>query len=121
MTDPNTLAARYIEAWNERDPSRRRALVEALWSPDGSYVDPLGNALGHAEIDGLIGAIQSRFPGMAFRPAGKPDGYANQIRFSWTLGPDGADPLAGGTDFATVAEGRLAAVTGFLDFAPASA
>ncbi|GGH16628.1 hypothetical protein GCM10007036_17470 [Alsobacter metallidurans] len=121
MTDHNTLAARYIEAWNERDPSRRRSLVEALWSPDGSYVDPLGAARGHAEIDGLIGAIQDRFPGMAFKPAGKADGYGNHVRFSWTLGPADADALAGGTDFAVVADGRLAAVTGFLDFAPTAA
>jgi hypothetical protein len=38
------------------------------------------------------------------------------VRFSWTLAANGGDPVAVGTDFATVAsDGRLSAVTGFLE------
>jgi hypothetical protein len=38
------------------------------------------------------------------------------VRFSWTLGVPGADPVARGTDMAVLAaDGRLASVTGFLD------
>jgi hypothetical protein len=42
----------------------------------------------------------------------------NPVRFSWELGPDGADPLAGGLDVGVIADGRLRSITGFLDFAP---
>jgi len=51
------------------------------------------------------------------------DGFADRLRFSWELYPPGADaPLVAGTDFATVAaDGRLWAVTGFLDLMPSAA
>ncbi|PSC06173.1 polyketide cyclase [Alsobacter soli] len=121
MTDATALAARYLAAWNERDPARRRALVAELWTADGTYVDPMAQAAGHDELAGLIGAVQERFPGLVFKPAGKADGYPGHIRFSWTLGPADGEGLAGGTDYASVADGRLKSVTGFLDFMPAMA
>jgi hypothetical protein len=37
------------------------------------------------------------------------------VRFAWELGPDGGPAAVKGVDFATVADGRLAAVTGFFD------
>ena len=57
------IIERYIAAWNETDPGRRRGLVDSLWAADGSYTDPLADAHGREEIDGLIGAVQDQFPG----------------------------------------------------------
>ena len=39
MTNVNETVVRYIAAWNERDPKRRRELVAETWAEDGSYVD----------------------------------------------------------------------------------
>ena len=72
----------------ERDrPGRRRGLVDSLWAADGSYTDPLADAHGREEIDGLIGAVQGQFPGLVFRLGGPVDANHNQARFSWHLGP----------------------------------
>jgi len=115
------IAANYIAAWNETDAARRDALLAAGWLDNASYIDPLAQGRGHAEIGALIGAVQARFPGFRFALDGKPDGYGEYLRFSWTLGPDGETDMIKGTDFAVVENGRLKSVTGFLDKVPAGA
>src|SRR2546421_419654 len=84
------MVERYLAAWNETDASRRRKLVDELWAEDGGYTDPLGDANGRAEIDGLIGAVQQQFPDFVFTLGGPVDAHHEQARFSWHLGPDGA-------------------------------
>ena len=38
------------------------------------------------------------------------------MRFTWSLAPNGGEPIAVGTDFATTAEdGRMRDITGFLE------
>jgi hypothetical protein len=70
----------------------------------------------------LIGGVQAKFPGLRFALAGNAEAHGSNLRFSWSLGPAGAAPIARGTDFATVApDGRLAQVTGFLDQVPNAA
>ena len=50
-TDPASIAQRYIEAWNERDSARRRALIAALWADDAAFRDPIMAGDGHAGIE----------------------------------------------------------------------
>ncbi len=52
---------------------------------------------------------------------GQPNGFGDYVRFSWGLGPDGADSPIKGTDFAVVKDGRIESVTGFLDQVPPGA
>ena len=61
------IVEKYLAAWNETDPAKRRALVDEVWAEDGSYTDPLADVRGRAEIDGLIGAVQQQFPGFVSR------------------------------------------------------
>jgi hypothetical protein len=119
-TTPDTIAQRYIAAWNETDVGRRRALIAETWAEDATYVDPLMAGRGHAEVDALMGAVQQRFPGFRFALIGQPDGFGDKVRFSWGLGPGGAEPPIKGTDFVQVEDGRLKSVTGFLDQVPAA-
>ena len=121
MTDAANIADRYIAVWNETDPGRRRALLAQGWTETATYADPLMQGQGHDQIGALIGAVHERFPGFRFALAGKADGYASQVRFSWQLGPQGAEDMIMGTDFVTLDGERLASVTGFLDKVPASA
>src|SRR4051794_22989052 len=37
--NPQDIATRYIEPWNEADPGRRRTLLAALWTADATYCD----------------------------------------------------------------------------------
>ena len=113
------LAGQYIAAWNETDPSARRALIEEIWAEDGRYVDPLAEVTGRDQIDAVIAAAQAQFAGMTFRLAGPVDAHHDQARFTWQLGPDGADAVVVGFDVAQRnADGRLALVLGFLDKVP---
>jgi hypothetical protein len=121
MSDFTKLAEQYIAAWNETDPSARRALIDEVWSPGGRYIDPLAEVTGRDQIDAVIAAVQSQFAGMTFRLAGPVDAHHNQARFTWELGPDGMDALVVGFDVAQWdADERLSLVLGFLDKVPSA-
>jgi hypothetical protein len=109
------IVEQYIATWNEPDPERRRTLAGQVWTDDGSYLDPLMRGDGPDEIAAMIGAAQAQFPGHRFELAFGPDAHNDVVRFAWRLVGDGG-PVAAGVDFATVAgDGRLRAVTGFLE------
>jgi hypothetical protein len=121
MTDAATIADRYIAVWNETDQAKRRRLLAQVWTEDGTYQDPLMTGAGHDRIDALIAAVHEQFPGFRFALTGQPDGYGDQIRFSWELGPEGVEGIVKGTDFANLEDGRLKNVFGFLDQVPVQA
>jgi len=120
MTDAKQIADRYIALWNEPDPAVRRQLLARDWTDGASYADPMMAGRGINDIDALIAGVQKQFPNFSFRLTGKPDGFGDNVRFSWSLGPgDYVDAPFEGTDFARLENGRIAAVTGFLDRVPA--
>lgn len=98
-----------------------RQLIEAAWTADAHYADPLAQASGREQIGALIGAVHQRYPGFRFSLFGTPEAHGDNLRFSWTLGPSGAEDLIQGTDFARLDGGRLQSVTGFLDKVPVGA
>jgi len=119
MNDFDAIARRYIDAWNATDPDTRAKHVATLWTEDGSYIDPLAEAIGHDQITGTIAAVQDQFPGWTFRLVGPVDGHHDQCRFSWELGPSGDAAPVAGSDVAVLApDGRLHSVYGFLDRVP---
>ena len=110
---------RYIACWNQTDPELRRKLIDEVWAQDASYTDPLGEAVGREAIDATIAAVQEQFPGFSFTLLGPVDSHHHQARFTWGLGPDGAEPMVVGFDVAVAGDdGRLATVLGFLDKVP---
>ncbi|ANA34359.1 hypothetical protein R82526_00845 [Ralstonia mannitolilytica] len=113
----DTLVDRYIAAWNATDAAQRRALVAQTWTESATYVDPLMQGTGHDGIEGLIAGVQAKFPGFRFARDGGVDVVQDTLRFRWTLGPDG-QALVKGTDFVRIADGRMQAVTGFIDQMP---
>jgi hypothetical protein len=119
MTTFEHLAQRYIDTWNETDPAARRRAIEALYAEDARYVDPLVDAQGRDAIEQTIAAAQEQFPGFVFRLAGAVDAHHDQARFTWELGPEGAEaPIAGFDVAVTDGDGRLRSVYGFLDRVP---
>jgi hypothetical protein len=122
MMDAQSLAQRYIASWNEADAATRRQLVDALWTEDACYADPMMKADGQDGIAALIGGVHGKFPGYRFALTGQPEGHGRYVRFSWSLAPADGPVVARGTDFAAVAaDGRLTHVTGFLDQVPNAA
>jgi hypothetical protein len=121
MSDFDIVVQRYLTAWNETDPGRRRAAVEEAFAPDVRYTDPVAVVEGHAALDGLIGAVQAQFPGFVFTPGGPVDAHHEQARFTWNLGPAGQEPVVVGFDVAELGpDGRIRTVLGFIDRAPAA-
>lgn len=118
MSDFNQIAGDYIALWNETDGARRAALLGEQWAPSASYVDPLAAARGHDEIGAYIGGVHQRFPDYRFRLLGEPTGHGDHLRFSWSLGPAGAEAPIEGSDTVTLEAGRIATVVGFLDKVP---
>ena len=118
MSNPTKIAETYIDSWNETDAGRRAARIAETFTPTAVYSDPMMRGEGHDGLSAMIAGAQAQFAGLRFRQVGKVDAYADRIRFSWELGPDEGPALAGGTDFGTIEDGRLATVVGFLDFAP---
>jgi SnoaL-like protein len=118
MTNVNETVVRYIAAWNERDPKRRRELVAA---EDGSYIDAHRHGKGHGAIDAMLATTQAQFPGYRLNLISGIEAHNNFVRFSWAAGGTNDAPLyLGGTDFATLApDGRINVVAGFIDAAPA--
>lgn len=119
MSNAETIARDYIAAWNEADAGRRLAHMDGRWADAATYVDPMMAADGRAAICDMIEAARSKFPGLGFTLSGKPDGHGPFVRFSWDLGPEGGDAVAGGTDVVRLDDaGRITEVVGFLDRVP---
>ena len=121
MPNINETVVRYLAAWNERDPKRRRDLVAETWIEEGSYIDAHRQGNGHAAIDAMLAATQAQFPGYRLNLVSGIEAHNNFVRFSWAAGGTKEAPLyIGGTDFATLAaDGRIKTVAGFMDAAPA--
>lgn len=122
MTDLQTVAERYIAIWNETDPAARRRAIDELYAPDGAYVDPLAVAEGRDAIDATVAAVQAQFAGLVFTLGSVVDTHHNLARFTWNLGPEGAEPIVVGFDVVVATDdGRIQNVHGFLDKVPAGA
>ena len=120
MNEARDIADRYIATWNEKDAAARADLIARHWTEKPRYADPLMAADGAAELSGIIGAVQDRFPDFVFRLIDTPDGHGDYARFSWGLGPDGSDPVIEGSDVVEASKGRIVRVIGFLDKLPTS-
>jgi hypothetical protein len=121
MNHATETARRYLDSWNAADATERRRLLAQLWADDGRYADPMMSASGVSAIDGMIAAVQQKFPGYRFTPHGSVDSHGSYLRFSWALADAQGATLARGTDVATLADdGRLQSVIGFIDQAPGS-
>lgn len=120
MGNVTSIIERYIQAWNETDQQRRRALIAQVFAEDVVYTDPLASVHGYDGIDQLIAGAQSQFAGFHFSLAGPVDAHHEQARFGWHLGrSDAADPLVIGFDVAVINNDRIQSVYGFLDKVPA--
>ncbi|MFL6088112.1 MAG: nuclear transport factor 2 family protein [Mycobacterium sp.] len=119
MTTYDELARRYIDSWNETDPSARRAAVDQLYTerrplrrPAGCRGRPRGDRVDDRRGPATVPRL--RLPaGGAGRRAPQPG------RFGWELGPAGAPAPIVGFDVAVSDDsGRIQIVLGFLDKVP---
>jgi len=106
MLDAQTLADRYVAAWNEPDATKRFIAIAALWAPDarrdGGARQPRGLgalgklALGSAEKNGGQDGIR-------FRAAPSARRRRDVVTFRWEMLLAGSETvLASGLEFLIV-------------------
>lgn len=115
---PEEAVRAYIAAWNTRDDTARRDLLDRCWAEDGIYVDPLSEVHGREALATHIGRFlregYGRGPGCRIPISSGIDHHHGMVRFMWVLlDPDGV-PVSRGTDFGELApDGRLQRIAGF--------
>jgi hypothetical protein len=57
---PDAVVEAYVAIWNETDPVRRRAGIDAAWAEAGAYRDPVMASDGHAGIDAMLAGVQAK-------------------------------------------------------------
>jgi hypothetical protein len=121
MSNVNEMVVRYLAAWNEREPQKRRELVAKTWTEDGTYVDAARDGKGHDALDAMLARAQGHFPGYRLNLASGIEVHHDYLRFSWAAGGTADAPLfIKGTDFVILGgDGRMKSVVGFTDAAPA--
>ena len=112
--DTQDLTSRYVAAWNEPDPARRRQAIQELWAEDGTHVlQPpaefrqaaagLGfssaalEARGHDQLEVRLTRAYQDFvaPGeFTFRPRDNADALRNVVKFNWEMVPAGGGEAA---------------------------
>ena len=114
MSDITKIVDTYLEAFNELDAAKRKALVERAWASDGSFTDPMFEVRGHAALFDLAPAIAAKYPGHRFRRVSGVDSHHNVVRFGWEFAAGDGKVLVAGLDIGELAgDGRLQCITGF--------
>ncbi|MFR9724021.1 nuclear transport factor 2 family protein [Streptomyces sp. MS19] len=109
MSSTDDLIHGYLEIWNERDTTARRALMKTVLTDDSFYSDPDHAALrGHAELSDAIGRAQPQFGDLRFTLGTLIGAHHDRALFTWRLGP-----AATGYDVVEFAGNRIRSVTGF--------
>jgi hypothetical protein len=109
----------HLDAYGESDASRRLALIQEVWAPDGHLFDPPIDGAGHNGIDDMLAAVQGQFPGHTFRRSTGIDTHHGIARYGWEMiSSEGTVSLAG-MDVAVVgADGKLTRIAGFFGDLP---
>jgi hypothetical protein len=122
MSTPDELAQWYASAWNERDASKRRALLEQACSPGVRFLQQgwEHEIAGVNELDRTIADFQATWPdGVDVRvelttPVDSHHGFGRG-GFVWIFGDD----RGYGTDFAELGDdGRMKTIVVFADSGP---
>lgn len=104
MSNRQETIDRYVATWNEPDVDVRHAMIEQTWRPEGRYVAPSAEAVGHGEISDNVVRIQLKYPNRIFFRTSDVFFHRDRARFTWAmLDPAGSATIAG-VDYALFAE-----------------
>jgi hypothetical protein len=104
----------YCDAWGETNIDDRRAMLNRVWTDDGTYTDPVSHVEGREALIKRITAFLEKFPGAKIVPSSHVDLHHDLLRFTWRLVSADGRTLNEGIDFGEVAkDGRLKRIVGF--------
>ena len=104
------------EVFGERDPARRKAVIDEIFTEDCAFFDAEGRATGRDAVDAKAeGILGDAPPEFAFAMAGPAEVIHDLGRVRWEFGPPGGPPAVRGTDVAVFAEGRIRRLYTFIE------
>jgi hypothetical protein len=101
-----------LDAWNEADPSKIRAHLDAALTSDVYFVDPTTEIIGIDAFEKLISDFHKRFPGAVVSRISQVDSHHHLHRYHWEIHVDG-DLLVQGFDVYEVRGGRISRLLKF--------
>jgi hypothetical protein len=109
--EPAAFVDRYLGMWNEADPTRRRQLIEELWSPDCANFMTTREVRGHDALEERVRLSWEKWgrdAGCLFRLRHF-DTHHRALRVTWEMVNAGDGKLRSvGTEFLLLAaDGRI--------------
>jgi SnoaL-like domain len=108
MTDVKELFHSNLhEVFSERDPERRRAAIERMYTQDVTLVNPDGEVTGRQALSDAAQKVLDGAPADFTLEEDGP-GYVGTGTYAraWSFGPPGS-PVAHGIDILTIRDGRV--------------
>jgi hypothetical protein len=122
MTDTKAaelLEKNLLQVWNERDATKRRAVIESIYQNDATFFEGHSGTSGYDAINRKIGDTLQALPGdFVFRVRKPAQVNNNMARLYWGVGPADGPGAGTGMDIALFREGRIQALYVFLDEDP---
>ncbi|GAA4205525.1 nuclear transport factor 2 family protein [Actinocatenispora rupis] len=118
--DNAAAVERYVEFWNAAEGEPQRRLAALALTEDVEYHAPVGALTGPQALIDFRNEFLAHVGGATLAVREEPQHHHDRSRLKWDIRlADGAS-FATGTDVLVVAaDGRIGAVTSFLDRAPA--
>jgi hypothetical protein len=107
------LTANLHDVFGNRDAASRRAAIERTYSPDVTFTDPEGTAVGWDALEQKAAELLQTVPG-AFQFVEEGRRYVSETHgaLAWGFGPVGA-PAVRGIDVVEVRDGVVVSLTTF--------
>jgi len=104
--------ASWFAAWSA-EPARARELLSAIVTPEITFRDAFGCAVGLDELVTHVAAVQRFMPGIVLRASGKLRHVHDTALIDWTAGKsDGSSAMTGTNVIRFTADGKIADVVG---------
>jgi len=98
------------EVFSERDPERRWAATERMYTEDVTFIDPAGAFVGRQALnDQAQKLLDGVLAGFVFEEEGPRYVGTDIAALAWRVGPPD-HPVARGIDILTIRDGRVSAV-----------
>ena len=108
----------FFQAWSEKDPQGRRALLESCATPEISFRDPYGATDGIDDLVANLAAVQAFLPGVTLSRAGEVRLSHGTALVGWNARRESGESAASGVSvFELAPDGRIARAVGFWDSA----
>ena len=114
MPDAKELLRINHEVTSERDPEKRRAVLERAYVEDLRFIDPAGEVVGRQAFSDRVQKILDDAPAdWVLEEEGRAYVGPDTAARAWRFGPPGS-PVVRGMDVLTLREGRVSVVRGLL-------